>query len=170
MAVSFQKGEYVKYASNGVCLIEDVSSLDFNPKAKDATYYILRPLSTSSTTIFVPTDNELLLSRMRKLLTKEEIDAVIARIDTKNPDWPEDRKERANLFGEIVKRDDPVELLSLARAIYLRRAELNAKGKKLMATDGNVLEQIERLVENEFTFVLDITPAEVNEYIKKKMN
>ena len=169
MAVSFQKGEYVKYASNGVCLIEDVSGLDFNPKAKDATYYILRPLSASSTTIFVPTDNELLLSRMRRLLTKEEIDAVIAQINTKNPDWPEDRKERATLFGEIVKRDDPAELLSLARAIYLKRAELNAKGKKLMAADGNVLEQIERLVENEFTFVLDITPAEVNEYIKRKM-
>lgn len=169
MDVAFQKGEYVKYATNGVCLVEDVTCLNFNPKAKDTIYYILRPLSAGSTTIFVPTDSELLISRMRRPLTKEEIDAVIVSIDKEKVEWTEDKKLRANLFAEIIKRDDPVEMLSLASAIYLKRDELTGKGKKLFATDNNVLEQIERLVENEFTFVLGVTPTEVNEYIKGKL-
>lgn len=170
MVTEYKKGDYIKYSSNGVCLVEDINTADFNPKAKDATYYILRPLSASSTTIFVPTDNELLLSRMRKILTKEEINEIIVSFDKELVDWPEDKKERANYFGEIVKKDNPAELLQLAGAIYVKREELNARGKKLLASDNNILEQIERLIENEFSFVLKIAPERVSDYIKERLS
>ena len=170
MVTEYRKGDYIKYSSNGVCLVEDVSSADFNSKAKDAKYYILRPLATSSTTIFVPTDNELLVSRMRKILTKEEIDSIIVSIDKETVDWIEDKKERANHFNEIIKNDDPTELLRLASCIHLKRIELAEKGKKLLASDSNILENVERLVENEFAFVLKIAPESVSAYIREKLN
>ena len=170
MVIKFRKGEYVKYATNGVCLIEDINSTDFNPKSKDATYYILKPLAVSSTTIFVPIDNELLVSRMRKILTKEEIDAIIVSIDKETVNWIEDKKERTSHFNEIIKNDDPTELLRLASCIHLKRVELFEKGKKLLASDSSILEQVERLVENEFAFVLNIAPESVSAYIRGKLN
>ena len=66
--------------------------------------------------------------------------------------------------------DDPKEFLSLAAAIYGKRDELAQKGKRLLSTDKNILEQIERLIENEFSFVLKIAPERVSDYIKERLS
>ena len=170
MKKRFHKGEYVKYSSNGVCRVEDIKTADINPRDKEATYYILKPLSSGNTTIFVPTENELLVSRIRKILTKEHIDEIIVSIDKETIAWPSDKKERGNYFNDILKRDDPKELLSLAAAIYVKRDELAQKGKRLLSTDKNILEQIECLIENEFSFVLKIAPECVSDYIKERLS
>ena len=169
MVTEYRKGDYVKYSTNGVCFIEDINSTDFNPKENNATYYILRPLATSGTVIFVPTDNEALVSKMRKILTKEEIDRIIFLIDKEKIEWIDDKKERSIYFNEIIRKDDTIELLRLASCIYLKRAELIENGKKLLASDFNILEHIEKLVVNEFSFVLGIDTTNVGDYIKEKL-
>ena len=170
MVTKFRRGEYVKYSTNGVCLVEDINSTDFNPHAKGTIYYILRPISANSTTIFVPTDNELLVSKMRRILSKEEIDSAILSIYKDKIEWIDDKKERVNCFNEILKGDDPVQLLRMAGCIYVKREELVAKGKKLLSADASIFEQTEKLIENEFSFVLQIMPEKVSEYIKETLN
>ena len=38
MVTKFQKGDYIVYSSNGVCLIEDIKNADFNPQSKEIMY------------------------------------------------------------------------------------------------------------------------------------
>ena len=54
---------------------------------KKKTYFVLKPASQDGSTTFVPTDNALVLKKMRRLLTVEEIhkliDYIFDRIENK---------------------------------------------------------------------------------------
>ena len=167
----FSKGEYVNYSSNGVCLIFDIGAPEFDKTADKDSYYILKPLADKSTTVFVPMKNQLLLSRMRKLLTKAEIDVLITSVGTDDVEWIDDRKKRADLFSEILRRNEPGELLSLVCCIHKKREALVALGgnRKLAFSDLDILERAERLLEGEFSFVLGISPLDVASYVREKL-
>ena len=76
----FDKGDLVSYGTNGICCIEDIRFMSFSSGAKKSMYYILKPEASGESTIFVPAENEKLVSKMRKLMTKEEIiDSVILK-------------------------------------------------------------------------------------------
>lgn len=164
------KGEYVNYAANGVCLVSDIGAPDFDRSAKEL-YYILRPIGDKATTVFVPVKNEILLSRMRKLLTKEEIDGFIGSVKDETIVWISDRKKRTELFEGIIKGNDILEILRLIGCLYLKRQELSrqAGNKRLAFSDQDVLERAERLIEDEFPFVLGIPKNDVAEYIKNRI-
>ena len=58
----FRVGECVIYGSSGACRIADVRQESFTGAPRE--YYVLVPLSGGSS-VFVPTDNEQLVARMR---------------------------------------------------------------------------------------------------------
>ena len=160
------KGNYVAYGTNGICEIEDVKPLSFTSGAEKSLYYILRPANSQGSTIFVPAGNETLTSRIRSLMTKDEIDALLTGMRDKELAWEQDRRFRTENFHEILMKGVQQELLLMIRCIYLKKQELEASGKKLPATDGNTLKAAEKLVEEEFSHVLHIAPGEVGEYIR----
>ena len=164
------KGEYINYSGSGVCLISEIGVPNFDKSSTDL-YYILNPVEDKSTTIFVPANNHLLLSRMRKLLTKEEIDELIDSIKHESIEWIDDRKKRTETFGNIIKQNDPFELLKVIACIYKRKEQLSKyKGsRKLSFSDLDFLERTERLIEGEFSFVLGIPPFDIAGYIRKKI-
>ena len=171
MSFQYNKGEYVKYSSNGVCLVKDIQKMNFGSSQEKElnTYYILTPISNYSTKIFVPTENETLTSKMRRLLTKEELDSIISNISIEEIAWKENRKERIEDFQGIISRGDPMELLRLVSCIYLRKQQIIKSGKKFSLTDESFLQQAEGMIENEFAFVLGIEPFQVKDYIFEKI-
>ena len=78
MIDEFKIGEYVLYAKDGVCLVEDIAPLDFSP---DKPYYILKPVNSKGSTVYVPTDSEKLVSKMHRLMNKAEIDDLLLNIE-----------------------------------------------------------------------------------------
>ena len=72
-----EEGSYVVYGTNGICIIEDRTLMSFISGEKKSPYYILRPVSSLESTIFVPIDNDQLMAKLRPLMTKEEIDALL---------------------------------------------------------------------------------------------
>lgn len=169
MEAAFRKGEYIRYAFNGVCLIEDIRQDDSAPRGTNREFYILKPVAAPGSTIFVPLDNALLLSRMERLPTPEEIDALIRSVNTRNLDWIDNRKDRATRFQTIVKDCKLQELLCLAGCLFHKQEELSARGKKLSASDENILRRAEGLIENELSFVLSLPLDQVRPYIKSKL-
>ena len=169
--MEYIKGEYVKYANNGVCLIDDICVPDFDKSSEDNFYYVLKPLSEKSTVIFVPVKNSALLSKMRKLLTKQEIDEKISSIEVKEEIWIDDRKKRTERFNNILKSNDTLELLRMVGCIYMKKQELaeNKISKKLSFSDIDLLERAEKMIDDEFSFVLNIDANAVGEYIRRKL-
>lgn len=169
MPERFSKGDYIRYSSNGVCLVEDIRKLDYAGKNNTDDFYILVPVNNRSSTIYVPVNNAELTSRMRRILSKEEIDRIIESVKLGEVTWIDDRKMRSESFKAILKRCDSLELMRLVSCIYLKKQDLIAKGKKLSAADDNILTQAESMVEDEFSFVLNLDGIQVGRYIRNKL-
>ena len=76
----FKIGDRIVYGANGVMEIVDVREESIGDVSRN--YYVLSSVcSRSDSLIFVPCDNERLLSVMRHLLTREEALELIGRID-----------------------------------------------------------------------------------------
>lgn len=170
MADTYQKGEYVRYACNGVCLVDDVRLDSLARKEAPREFYILKPVSNPASTIFVPTGSPALVSKMSRLPDREELDRLILSAKGVQFPWIEDRKARLARFQEIVKDCDLRDLICLALCIYQRKRDLSAKGKKLGASDEGVLQRAEALIENQVGFVLQVSGDQVGPYIRQKLD
>lgn len=163
----YQVGETVFYGTEGVCRVAEICEMKISPEK--AEYYVLRPVYREGTTVFVPTQNELLVSRMRPLLTVEQIDRMIEEVNREDEDWIEDAAERKAEFQRILLSADRRELLGMVRTLYIRRQNLQTCGKHLRTNDEQMLRDAEKLLDDEFSVVLGIKPREVPEYIRSKI-
>jgi len=165
MELAHKKGDHVRYGTNGVCVIADIESIPSMDRRSIKTYYVLRPVAESGTKVFVPLDNPALLGRMHAVLTREEINTAIRESAAHPLAWISDRIRRAEAFKDILKEAEPFPLLQLCSCIHARRRTLTQEGKHLAGSDEAILKQAERLVENEFSFSLEIPRSEVAAYI-----
>ena len=154
--------QYVNYGAQGICRVEGVRSARFGgAKARD--YYLLSPVHQPETSIYLPVDNPLLASKMRPVLTPEEIDRTIRSVRGIQMPRIEDFHLRAQRFSEILSRRDERELLLLVGCLYLR-GEQRPQG--LSIGDRQTLRQAQRIVEEEFSFSLHLQADQVGAYIR----
>ena len=111
----FAVGNNVLYGADGVCTITEHGMRDFFGSTRE--YYILKPNADPSGTVYVPADNPALVEKMRRLMTKEEIDGILAECagadngngtspDCESPDWIADDGERKHTYDEILQSGD----------------------------------------------------------------
>lgn len=158
--------DYVNYSTHGICKVEAVAEMKLGSKIEKREYYILSPVFRQDSKLYVPTDNQTLLQRMRPLLSEQEIDQIILSAKDQSMSWIADHKERKLRFGEIFSRRDERELLLLISCLYLQSQ--NSK-KGLTAYDAQILKKAESVIEQEFAFSLHISPKNVRNYIQKKL-
>ena len=123
----FQVNDMVLYGTNGVCKVVDIDERDCGGRMVE--YYILKPIYASNSTIFVPVNNEKLTSKMRYVLTKEEIDAKIRAIPEVQEEWMDDERARKEHFKDMVSRADTFELIQLIKMLMEHREKVVARGK-----------------------------------------
>ena len=163
----YQAGETVFYGTEGVCRVEEIREMKVG--GENAAYYVLRPIYREGSTVYVPVQNEQLVSRMRPLLTAKQIDDMIDEVNQTDEDWIDDAAERKAEFQRILVSADRRELLTMVRILYLRRQNLQTCGKRLRTNDEQMLRDAERLLDDEFSVVLNIKPREVPEYIRNRV-
>lgn len=164
----FKPGSVVLYGTEGVCTIKEIVQKEFGGESRQ--YYVLEALQQRKSTIFVPTDNEALTSRMRSVISREEIDKVIEESSRQSFDWVDDDTERRESFKEIISRSDCRELVHLIRVLYLRQETVAEQGKKLSVADARVLKTAEKMIFDEFAIALQIEPEEVLPFILAKVD
>lgn len=158
-----KKGSSILYKNHGVCQIADISTLKFN--ATEREYYILRPVNSKETTLYVPVDNEKLRKDMRAILTVEEIYELIHMIPEGERLWLEDSRARQAMYKEIFDRGDRQELVWMIHDIFLQKKERESQKKKLAAIDETAMKRAEKLIHEEFAFVMDIRLEEVAPFV-----
>lgn len=167
MSEVFEKEQYVVYGKMGVCRVVDRQMLTFGGAKEE--YYVLAPARDPRSSVYVPCANEALMARLRPLLTKDEIDDILSHVTQEDIPWTEDRGERASQFRAIIGGGDRRQIVRLVRCLYAKKQEKTAAGKKLSAADEAFLQECIRLVEEEFVLVLGITPAQVGDYIRERV-
>ena len=166
----FQIGEVVSYGATGICTIEDIRMESLSRSGvKKQEYYILRPAASPTCTTYVPTANETLTAKMRRVLCKDEIDAMILSVKGRQLEWIDDTRRRADAFGQILAGGISTELLKLIGCLYLEKKARSKGGKKFCATDEKILSSAERMVSEEFAYALQIAEKEVSAYIADRM-
>jgi RNA polymerase-interacting CarD/CdnL/TRCF family regulator len=132
-------------------------------------YYVLAPISDSRSSVYVPCDNEMLVARMRPLLTREEIDCLLSDADEVKLAWVDDRNERGLMYRTTLSSGDRKELIRLLCCLMRKKRERIDIGKRLSTMDENTLQECVRLVQEEFSMVLDIAVNEVGPYIAERL-
>ena len=130
----FQKGERVVCGSKGVCVVEEITTLDIAGVDKKREYYILKPLYLSSSTVYIPVDTA--EGSMRKVLAHEEAENLIHRI----PEIPlitiANDKLLEQEYKNCLKTSSCQDLIRIIKTIYLRKRAREEAGRKETAVDG----------------------------------
>lgn len=163
----YQVGMRVLYGTEGVCVIDEIREMKISHVP--GKYYVLRPINRDGATVFVPLNSEILLAKMRPLLTVEQIEAMLTELRNQKAEWIEDPAERKAAFQQTLRSGDRYALLRMIHALYLQRKSLQEKGKRLRTNDEQLLRDAEKLLNDEFAAVLNIRQHEVPEYIRAHM-
>lgn len=159
----FFKNDIVRYGAHGVCKIVDIAEKNFN--GVPVEYYVLKPIYNDTSTIYVPVQNQSLTDKMHKVLSAEEIRALIQAMPYEESIWIDDEEERKRRYQEILVDGDRVELIRMIKALYLRQREQQAKGRKLHMADDRFFKEAERMLYEEFALVLQMKKEEVLPFI-----
>lgn len=151
----FQVNDVIIYGAQGVCKITGTEAKTISGKEK--AYFVLKPVSDKGATIFAPMDNEVVLRKLRRLLTKDEIHNLIDTMPDENAVWVENENERRELYKSILARGDHLELIKMIKAIYAHKTRREAEGKRLHMSDERFFKDAEQILYNEFQYVLDIS-------------
>ena len=163
----FSAGDIVSYATDGICKIEGISEMSVGKTKKQ--YFVLIPVQNRRATIYVPTDNEMLLKKMRTVLSIKEINKLID-MAAKNPmEWIENDIARKEHCSNVIKSGDRYELMRLIEMLYLKREELKNTKKHFHISDEKYLREAERLLHDEFSYTLNISKEEVPDYILSRI-
>ncbi len=163
----FKKDDIVMYASQGVCKITDIVTQEICNKP--AEYYVLQPVYSQTAKVYVPVANAELTQRMRRVLSKKEIDDMLDNLPDPESDWIENEHIRKAHYREILSGSDRVAIICMIRELYIHRHILSQQGKKLHSSDERFFKEAEKILYDEFALVLDIKTDEVLPYIKKRL-
>jgi len=163
----FAVNDIVVYAGEGVCKVVGLEEKDFLGEKK--TYYVLKPVENERSVCYVPTDNLTVLLRIRKILSKDDIDALIESMAEENTEWIADENERKEYFASVVYHSNHTELIRMIKAVYAEKKEREASGKRLRTSDEWFLKEAKKILHSEFRYVLNLNEEELLAYIVAKL-
>lgn len=159
----FGIGEYVVCGNKGVCVVENITTLNISGVDKEREYYILKPLYMAGSTVYVPVDSP--KESMRSVFTREEAEKLIAAI----PDIPlltiTNDKLSEQMYKECLKTNSCEELVKIIKTIYLRKQKRIEEGRKITAVDAKYFHIAEESLYGELAVALDMSRSDVEGYI-----
>lgn len=163
----FAVGEIIVYRNYDVCKI--VKKQDMEIAHKVRPYYVLEPLYDRDLTFYAPVGNKEVESRMYHILCAEELHALLKAIPYEDTIWIENEKERKEEYKQILDGYNRTELLKMIKNIYLHQQKLLKLGKKNHASDQQFMKNAEKVLYNEFAYVLDLKPEEIWPFVLEKI-
>lgn len=164
----FASGDYVVCGNNGVCVIQDITTLNITGVDKHREYYLLKPVYLTGSTVYIPVDTA--DKAIRKAVSKQEALSFIDSI----PDIPlipvADEKTLEKTYKEYMHQNSLEGWLRLIKTIYLRKEKRIMKGNKVTAVDSKYFKQAEDFLYGELSVALNMSKDEVRDYIVRTMD
>ena len=163
----FVKGEYVVSGNKGVCVVEDITTLDISGVDKEREYYILKPVYVTGSTVYVPVDTA--DGSMRKVLSRDEANSLIQEI----PEIPlisiSNDKLLEQEYRGCMRTNNCMEWVRIIKTIYVRRKKRMEAGRKVTALDAKYFRLAEDNLYGELAVSLQIPKSEVESYIAREV-
>lgn len=165
--IKYKINEYVM-CKGDVCRVADIKKMSF-AGVGERVYYVVEPIYEERSRTYVPVDLKDLNAAVRGVISVDEINAIISGLKNSEPVWIEDVKERVSDFDKILQSGDRAEILRMLGSLKARKTEVESEGKKLYAGDSRILETAEKIITEEFAFVLGLKKNEVESYIDSRI-
>lgn len=159
----YKIGDTVIYKSEGVCTVGDIVVKAF--REKEMEYYVLKPVYKENSEVFVPKNNTELTSKMRQILTRQEIISLIKSMPEESDIWIDDENQRKSYYKQLIANGDRTELIRLIKTLFNYKEKQKNAGRKLHTTDEKFLKDAEKILYDEFAYVLNISQKEVIPFI-----
>lgn len=164
----FQKGEFVVSSNKGVCIVEDITTLNISGVDKKREYYILKPLYVTSSTVYVPVDTA--EQSLRKVLTKQEAEEFIRKIPRIQLISITNEKLLEQEYKNCIRTNCCDQLVQIIKTIYFRKKKRLEAGRKVTALDARYFKQAEENLYGELAVALQMPKDSIEEYIIKEIN
>ena len=129
----------------------------------------MEPLDQSGARYYIPTHNNAALSKLRSLLTLQELKSMLEAQQGNNDVWIQDENFRKQRYRELINSGDRAALIGMVHALHLHKQEQTAAGIKLHLCDENFLRDAQKLLSSEFSLVLNIPQEEVAQYVMEML-
>jgi len=159
----FEINDEVIYGLNGVCRIAGIGEKEICGKKK--LCYSLNPVNDNKVNIIFPVDSTLARNRMRRILSKDELLEIIHSMPVADTIWVDDEIVRRRKFKEILLGNDRNALIKLIKTLYLRDKEKHQYGMKIRVSERSLMKDAERVLYEEFAYVLGIDVSQVLPFI-----
>ena len=162
----YQTGDTVMHPSEGICTVEAIRSMQFAGTARD--YYVLKPdADSSSSTVYLPVERG--DAMLRRLLSRKDVIELIHQSAECDDPWVEDSKKRKEAFQRILDEGNYPRIIRMIRALYEKGELRMSEGKKPCAADEALRERAERLIHQEFAYVLHMNQNETADFVCREL-
>ncbi len=161
----YSVGDTVMYRNEGACTVVEIREEDFSGVV--SKYYLLRPVFRPSATLFVPIDNELLVSRMKPIISEQEAEKAISDSLLVSVDWIENAEERKKLYREAFDSSSRLDLIAAVKMVRKYRDSSDKYSRKPHVFDLQFIRNAERCIEEELNIVLGMKKEDVQEIFDK---
>lgn len=164
----FEKGQNVVCSNKGVCVVEDITTLNISGVDKERMYYILKPLYMAGSTVYVPVDAA--PDTMRGVMDREEAEAMIQSIPQIPPIETANDKLLEQEYRSCMKTNRSEEWIRIIKTIYLRKQKRLEAGRKVTAVDAKYDKLAEDNLYGELAVSLQMPKESVEAYIFEEMD
>ena len=158
-------GDVVVYRKQGIYKIADIKEQHIGGIDKD--YYVLLSVYDSNSSLYVPTDADNLSELMEDVLSEDEVFRIIDKSKENPVSWVENTSERAELFDNLLKSGDLVEILRVYRLFAERKALKTQRQIKNSARDEKTFAKAQKIIHEAFAYSLKINVSDVSDCILK---
>ncbi len=163
----YKIGDKVMYGIHGLCSItaEETRVVD----RKQVCYFVLSPDDQPGAKYLVPMRNEAALKKLRRVLTKEQLEELLHAPEVRQDAWITDENRRKQRYRELITDGDRVALLQMVCSLHRHKQEQAQLGRRLHQCDDNFLKDAQRLLETEFSQTLGLEPGQVGRYLQETL-
>ena len=162
--MGFQIGDMVVYGIHGVCKIADTEVRIVDRKTVE--YFVLVPINQKNAKFYLPMHNPSAVSKIRNILTREQLTALLQSEQIKEDDWILNEAARKEKYRDLITQADCGALIRTLRALEVHKQQQRAEGKKLHICDENFMKDAERVIRLEVAAVMDIPLEQVGDFIR----
>ena len=163
----YELNEILVYGNNGVCKLVDIRKEKFS--GTPTMYYILSPVFGGQSTLYVPTENSALASKLRPVMLKETLHEMMLAAKSSEASWEKDDRVRGEKFHNIVSNGLSSELLTVLKSLVIHKNELKQTVKKLHSADERTLALCEKIVGEEFAYAFGVEVEDALSHIENEL-
>ena len=159
----FNIGDLLFYGTNGVCRVSEICSSPFD-SSDPRSFYKLAPIAeNTSLVIYTPVDNTQVI--MRSLISKEEAEALLARIPEIEKVAVAVEKHRKEAYRETVREGAPEGFVKIIKTVRARRELFRRTRRRVPDLDNDFEHTAKTCLYGELSTVLGICREEIHRIV-----